>query len=142
MNNKILNYLTLIIILIAFPAFFIMYFINGGAVTVYTYTGLTLIIPSFILLVIARLQLGASFHVIAQANKLITTGLYNKFRHPIYYFSLLLILGVGIFLQQRTIFIFCLAVIFIQLKRIKNEEKVLQEKFGDEYIAYKKKTWF
>jgi protein-S-isoprenylcysteine O-methyltransferase Ste14 len=142
MNNKTLNYLTLIIILIGFPVIVISYFMSGKPVTIYTYAGLALMIPSFILLVIARLQLGASFHVIAQANKLVTSGLYKKFRHPIYYSSLLLVVGLGVFSQNPMIGIFCLAIIFMQLKRIRNEEKVLQEKFGTEYTDYKKRTWF
>lgn len=142
MNNKTLNYLTLIIIVIAFPAFVIQRFMKGFPVTVYTYIGLALMIPSFILLIIARLQLGSSFSVEAQANKLVTTGLYRRFRHPIYYFGIVLLLGTGLFLQNRLIFIACCAVIFMQLQRIRSEEKILKEKFGDEYDQYRKNTWF
>ena len=140
--NKTLNYITLIIIVIAFPAIVAEHFIKGLPVTIYTYVGLALMIPSFILLVIARLQLGSSFSVEAQANKLVTTGLYKRFRHPIYYSGIVLALGLGLFMQKRMILIACCAVIFIQLQRIRNEEKVLQEKFGDEYLKYRKSTWF
>lgn len=140
--NKTLNYITLIIIVIAFPAIVAGRFIKGFPVTIYTYIGLALMIPSFILLVIARLQLGSSFSVEAQANKLVTTGLYKRFRHPIYYFGIVLALGLGLFMQNRMILIACCAVIFIQLQRIRNEEKILQEKFGEEYLKYRKSTWF
>jgi protein-S-isoprenylcysteine O-methyltransferase Ste14 len=39
------------------------------------------------LFVLARLQLGASFSVTAQARKLVTTGLYSRIRNPIYVFG-------------------------------------------------------
>jgi protein-S-isoprenylcysteine O-methyltransferase Ste14 len=142
MDNKILNYLTLIIIVIGIPALLIKYFMDGNTVTIYSYIGLVLIVPGFILLVIARLQLGSSFHIIAQANKLVTKGLYNKFRHPIYYSGFLLALGICIFIHSLELAIIFIVIIFIQMKRIRNEEKVLEEKFGAEYVEYKKNTWF
>ena len=142
MNNKILNYLTLIIIVVGIPVLLVKYFMDGNTVTIYSYIGLALIIPGFILLVIARLHLGASFHVIAQANKLITKGLYNKFRHPIYYSGFLLALGICIFIHRMELCVILIVIIFMQLRRIRNEEKVLEEKFGAEYLEYKKKTWF
>lgn len=142
MNNKTLNYLTLLLVGIAFPLLIIQYFVEHSNVGILTYIGLAIMTPSFILLIIARLQLGASFQISAAANKLVTTGLYKKFRHPIYYFSLLLISGYGIFVHQPLVGVFCIAIIVVQLKRIKNEEKVLEEKFGEEYLTYKKTTWF
>jgi protein-S-isoprenylcysteine O-methyltransferase Ste14 len=140
--NKTLNYVTIVIILIFIPALVISYFQSGKPITVFTYIGLALMIPGFILLLVARIQLGASFSITAQANKLITSGLYKKFRHPIYYSSFLLIVGIGIFLQEPKYALFCVVIIFLQLRRIGDEEKVLEEKFGEEYRAYKKNTWF
>jgi protein-S-isoprenylcysteine O-methyltransferase Ste14 len=40
------------------------------------------------------------------------------------------------------LFIIWVAIILMQIRRIRNEEKVLAEKFGDEYLEYKKGTWF
>ncbi|MEI9934255.1 MAG: DUF1295 domain-containing protein [Ferruginibacter sp.] len=145
--NKTLNYLTLLFIVIIFPDFVIQYFISGKPVSVFTYIGLGLMIPGFILLIIARLQLGSSFSIEAQANQLVTKGLYKKFRHPIYYFGTMLIIGTYIFSMsffssRRYMPFLLLLFIIIQFNRIKKEEKVLKEKFGDEYLAYRKNTWF
>src|SRR3954468_21869927 len=115
MKNKTLNYATLIILLIAFPLAIVGYFKSGKPITNYTYIGLAIMIPAFILLAIARLQLGSSFQVSAAANELITKGLYKRFRHPIYYSGILLLIGLGIFLQDPTIFILCAVIIFLQL---------------------------
>jgi protein-S-isoprenylcysteine O-methyltransferase Ste14 len=41
----------------------------------------------FALWLTARIQLGKSFSVRARARALVTTGLYSKFRHPIYLFG-------------------------------------------------------
>jgi protein-S-isoprenylcysteine O-methyltransferase Ste14 len=142
MNNKILNYLTLLIIVIGIPGLLIKYFMDNNPVTIYSYIGLVLIVPGFISLVVARLQLGASFHVVAQANKLVTKGLYNKFRHPIYYSGFLLALGICIFIHNLELFIILIIISFVQMRRMRSEEKVLEEKFGPEYLDYKKKTWF
>jgi hypothetical protein len=46
--------------------------------------GALLLVPSFILLVVARLQFGAGFHGGPRSGCLITTGLYAKVRHPVY----------------------------------------------------------
>jgi hypothetical protein len=41
----------------------------------------------FVLWILARVQLGSSFAVTAQAKALVTAGLYAKFRHPVYLFG-------------------------------------------------------
>ena len=46
--------------------------------------GLLLLVPNFILLTTARLNLGNAFSVSPQAKKLVTTGLYSRVRNPIY----------------------------------------------------------
>ena len=142
MRNNILNYATLILVMVAIPILIGIYFRSGAVVNGYSYAGLALMIPSLILFAMARIQLGSSFQVSAKANKLVTTGLYKKLRHPIYLFGLIFMVGVIIFFQKFIFLIVLVVLIFLQMKRIKNEEKVLGEKFGDQYIQYKKGTWF
>lgn len=142
MRNSLLNYLTLVFALVAFPLLIINYFKSGAIVNIYAYTGLALIVPAFILFAIARIQLGSSFQVSAEAKTLVTSGIYKKFRHPIYYFGLTFILGLIIFFQVFYLVIVWFLLIFLQRSRIKNEEKVLEEKFGEQYREYKKNTWF
>ncbi|UAY53457.1 methyltransferase family protein [Ferruginibacter albus] len=142
MNPKTFNILTAAIFIVAFPIWIIRYFNSGAPITVFTYIGLAIMIPAIILLLIARYQLADSFSVSAKATRLVTTGLYKRFRHPIYYAGILMMLGFGFFLQQRLIFYICIFIIALQMYRIKKEEKVLEDKFGDEYRKYRESTWF
>jgi protein-S-isoprenylcysteine O-methyltransferase Ste14 len=142
MKNIILNYLTLLIILIAIPLLIIEYLKTDVTINIFTYLGLLLIIPAIIFFTIARIQLGKSFQISAEANTLVTTGMYKRFRHPVYYFGLIFLLGAILFFQFFYLIIIWGIMIFMQTKRIKKEEKVLEEKFGEQYLDYKRKTWF
>jgi protein-S-isoprenylcysteine O-methyltransferase Ste14 len=142
MKNNILNYSTLILIMAVIPMLIWIYFRSGAPVNVYSYIGLALMIPSLILFAMARIKLGSSFQVSAEANNLVTTGVYKKLRHPIYLFGTIFLLGAIIFIQKFILLIVLGAMILMQLKRIKKEEQVLEEKFGEQYLNYKKGTWF
>jgi protein-S-isoprenylcysteine O-methyltransferase Ste14 len=93
-------------------------------------------------LFLARYQLGKSFAITPQAKKLVTHGLYAKIRNPIYMFSSLLVVGFALATQLRFALLILLVLIPVQLLRIRQEARVLEEKFGDEYREYRKKTWF
>lgn len=43
-------------------------------------------LPSFVLIIISRRQLGKSFSVMPEARVLVTTGLYSRIQHPTYVF--------------------------------------------------------
>ena len=104
--------------------------------------GLCIAVPAAILLFTARWQLGRSFSVTPQARELVTRGLYSKIRNPIYVFSALLLAGVLIALQYRYALLFLLVLIPIQVARAHKEAQVLEASFGEEYIKYRKGTWF
>jgi protein-S-isoprenylcysteine O-methyltransferase Ste14 len=106
------------------------------------YAGLGLALACLPLWITARLQLGSSFSVSAQARRLVTTGLYSKLRNPIYFFGGLANLGVVIALQIWLLIVLSLLMIPAQIWRIRKEEKVLDAAFGAEYEAYRAKTWF
>ena len=142
MKNKTYNYLTLIIVIVACITLIVQYFKTDSPINIYTYIGLLLMIPSLVFFIISRIQLGSSFQLSAKANKLVTDGIYNKIRHPVYFFGLIFILGVIIFIQLFYLLIIWCGLIFMQMRRIKNEEKILEEKFGEQYLKYKKDTWF
>lgn len=90
----------------------------------------------------ARLQLGTSFAVLPKAKALVTTGLYSKFRNPIYLFGALAY--AGLFLAWGKIaplIFFLVAYPYYQFYRARKEARVLEDAFGDEYRRYKASTW-
>jgi protein-S-isoprenylcysteine O-methyltransferase Ste14 len=92
--------------------------------------------------ILARVQLRRSFAVRAQAKTLVTTGLYSKFRHPIYLFGGIAYLGLFIS-WGKLIPLLCFLLIYpLQILRARKEEKVLEQAFGEEYRQYKAGTWF
>lgn len=110
--------------------------------TPWYFFGLALAAIGFALWMTARYQLGASFAVRAQAKRLVTTGLYSKFRHPIYFFALFAF--GGLFIAARA-WIALIAYIGFTIAgqggRARREEAVLEAAFGDEYRKWKAQTW-
>ena len=104
--------------------------------------GLAIATPAVVLLFIARYQLGRSFSVTPQARQLVSHGIYSKIRNPIYVFSAMLIFGFLLALQKPIVFLSLAILIPVQIVRARQESKVLEEKFGDEYRQYKQSTWF
>jgi len=90
----------------------------------------------------ARIQLGSSFAVKAEAKKLVTNGLYSKIRNPVYLFGGIGYAGLIIALGNWILLGVFLLLYTYQIPRIKKEERVLEEAFGDEYRRYKASTWF
>lgn len=90
----------------------------------------------------ARLQLGTSFAILPKAKALVTTGLYSKFRNPVYLFG-----GVayaGLFIawgEAGPLIAFLVMYPPYQYLRARREAQVLEKAFGDEYRRYKASTW-
>jgi protein-S-isoprenylcysteine O-methyltransferase Ste14 len=84
---------------------------------------------------------GTSSVAIEDNHKLLTKGMYKYSRNPIYLGIILLLTGYGISLSSiiSTIFLFIFLVVIL-LSRMKQEEQILEESFGKEYLEYKKKT--
>ena len=72
-------------------------------------------------------------------QKLVDTGLYGIVRHPMYAVTLGLFLTMPLILGSLISFIIFLAYPFIIIKRIKNEEKVLERDLTG-YKEYEKKV--
>lgn len=107
-----------------------------------TYIGIALVIPSYVLVIIAFFQLGRSFLAKPQAKELVTKGLYAKIRHPIYVFGTLLFLGVAMVLHSVLFYVFWVMMFVEQILMARRENRVLEEKFGDAYRAYRESVWF
>lgn len=104
--------------------------------------GAIVAIIGYILFVIARLQLGKSFSVSPQAKELVTHGLYSRIRNPIYVFVGVMWLGLIVALQLYWLFLPVLFLLIVQVFRVRREARVLQDRFGQAYLDYRKQTWF
>lgn len=104
--------------------------------------GLCLMVPNFVLLTVARVQLGNSFSIMPQAKGLVTRGLYSRIRNPIYVFSSLGIAGLFLYLNMPELLLLLLVLVPVQIFRAQREARVLEERFGEEYRRYKAATWF
>jgi protein-S-isoprenylcysteine O-methyltransferase Ste14 len=135
-----LNIVTLVVFVVAL-VFFAVYAsrLPWGPFRV---AGIAIALPSFLLFVLARIQLGRAFSIRAKASTLVTTGLYSRIRNPIYVFGELVILGVIVWTERPWLFLVFAVLIPLQIRRIRREEQVLTERFGAAYLEYKQKTWF
>lgn len=104
--------------------------------------GLALLLAGLALVTLARWQLGNSFSITPQANRLVTRGLYARIRNPIYVFGLVMFAGLILYLDQPWFLLVLVPVAVMQFVRTKHEAKVLEAKFGEEYRAYRAGTWF
>ena len=85
-------------------------------------------------------QFDTTLHTQAD-HKLIQHGPYRWVRHPMY--TALFLMGLGWFLLTANWFVgipLMVGVFLVVLSRVKNEEAVLIELFGDEYLEYMKGT--
>jgi protein-S-isoprenylcysteine O-methyltransferase Ste14 len=91
------------------------------------------------LAVLVLLQLGRSFSIMAEARQLVTAGVYRWVRHPLYLAEELAVIGIVLqFLSLSTALLLAAQIAF-QLRRMRNEERVLGETFP-EYADYKERT--
>jgi protein-S-isoprenylcysteine O-methyltransferase Ste14 len=104
--------------------------------------GSVLLIVGMALLLLARFQLGRSFSVTPQAKKLVTDGLYSKIRNPIYFFGAVVMAGFFLIVQKPALWILFVLLVAMQIVRARKESQVLEAKFGDDYRAYRARTWF
>jgi protein-S-isoprenylcysteine O-methyltransferase Ste14 len=99
----------------------------------------TLILLGTALAVYVLTQLGRSFSVMAEARRLVTSGIYRIVRHPLYVAEEIAVIGLVMqFLSWRTLLLVAVHAGF-QLRRMRNEEAILIRTFP-EYGVYKEKT--
>jgi protein-S-isoprenylcysteine O-methyltransferase Ste14 len=72
----------------------------------------------------------------------VTRGLYSRIRNPIYTFGTVAIAGMLLILQIPKLWILLVVLVAIQIFRAGREARVLEARFGEEYRAYRKQTWF
>ena len=92
--------------------------------------------------VTARAQLGKSFSIRPKATELVTHGIYSKIRNPVYVSGTVFLAGLILWAGRPIWLLVLLVLIPMQVIRARKEASVLEAKFGDEYRAYRAKTWF
>ena len=105
--------------------------------------GLSLFIVGLSIAIVAAWTLKrfyASTLVTREDHQLVTHGVYRLARHPLYLGVLIAIMGVPVYAPSLYGFLILSLLIPIFLLRIKMEEDMLIEHFGDEYQAYQKVT--
>lgn len=77
----------------------------------------------------------------ADASKLVTSGIYRFTRNPMYLGILCMLIAWGLYLGNILSLLFSIAfVLYIHSYQIRPEERLLQEKFGADFISYKSKV--
>jgi protein-S-isoprenylcysteine O-methyltransferase Ste14 len=96
-----------------------------------------------IIIITGIMTLGKYFTASINPKGLVTHGIYSKIRHPIFMGVILVYLGVEFIFQSiyGLLLVFFVLIPFYIYSAIE-EEKILSEKFKDEYTDYKKKTLF
>ncbi len=105
--------------------------------------GLSLFIVGLTIAIVAAWTLKrfySSTLVTREDHQLITHGVYRFARHPLYLGVLIAVMGVPVYAPSLYGFLILSLLIPIFLFRIKMEEDMLTEHFGDEYRAYRKAT--
>ncbi len=107
------------------------------------YFGLLLFAGGVILQGMALRALGAFYTSrlgIQLAHRLVTSGPYRYVRHPGYLSSVICLFGISFALSSLIALGIAVVTIPILRWRLKFEEKMLLEAFGEEYRAYMRKT--
>ncbi|MGA7686987.1 MAG: isoprenylcysteine carboxylmethyltransferase family protein [Terriglobales bacterium] len=106
------------------------------------WVGLALAVIGLSGVILGRWTLGRSFSVRAKATALVTTGIYSKIRNPIYVSGEVFLIGAAIMVWRLEFLLALLLIIPVQILRARRESRVLEEKFGEEYREYRRRTWF
>lgn len=77
---------------------------------------------------------------VQQDHRLVTSGPYRIVRHPGYFGFVLALPGMGLALGSLALLAFTVAILLWLVSRIREEEQMLVEKFGETYRAYQRKT--
>jgi protein-S-isoprenylcysteine O-methyltransferase Ste14 len=78
---------------------------------------------------------------IQPGHTLVTSGIYGVIRHPSYLGVLVNSLGWSLAFRSGAGVILTLLLVPPLIARIRAEEDLLRSQFGDEYNAYRSKTW-
>ncbi len=114
-------------------------------IEILSWVGLVIYLLAALVVVMARVNLGkqaTGILVVREDHELITSGLYKFLRHPMYSGSLLGIIGFAFVSQSIVISLISFILYFwIFKERLKYEESLLEEAFGEKYLKYKESSY-
>ena len=117
---------------------------DGIVFSVAEIAGLTLLVAGLTIMLIGQATLKRSYSgtlVVRRDHKLVTHGIYRFTRHPIYLGAIIgLCIGIPLFTLSLYGFLILLALIPIALNRIRMEEGMLTEEYGEAYRSYRERT--
>ncbi|MHA2398488.1 MAG: methyltransferase family protein [Promethearchaeota archaeon] len=109
-----------------------------------SYLGFTIYLSGGLFTIIARTQLGrfgTGELIIEKDHQLITNGVYNYIRNPMYSGALIAVIGFCLVFRSVIILIVMFIYYFLIFRmRILEEERLLLKKFGELFEEYKKRT--
>ena len=111
--------------------------------SIWNIAGLTLFVVGMTIALVAVFTLRrfySSALVIIEDHRLITHGIYRFTRHPIYFGVLIAIMGAPVYAPSLYGFLVLSLLIPIFLNRIRMEEELLTQEFGDAHRTYKETT--
>ncbi|MDT0150164.1 isoprenylcysteine carboxylmethyltransferase family protein [Priestia aryabhattai] len=133
---------SLTILLISLNSYYHLYFMFPDKYKLFSYLiGLVFFIFGLYLRTYAKKHLKGHFShslKIDDNHQLITTGVYQYVRHPAYLGTFLALLGTSFIFNSWINVLFIILLSPLGIKRIKNEEKMLLENFGENYKLYSK----
>ena len=107
----------------------------------YTYIGFGVIVFFLGVKLLVDAISGAAIYENIRMGKLVTTGIYEKTRNPIYAGVLFICTAALFFSGNAFMYVIPFILYFILTELLKRtEEPLLRDTFGDEYTHYKEKT--
>lgn len=106
--------------------------------------GFILLAPGFVLMQVAEKTLDRQFSVevtLQKDHKLIQAGPYQYIRHPRYLGILSCFLGISLIFRSLLAVILVIALAAVFVWRMFAEEALMRQEFGEEWEAYRKKSW-
>lgn len=78
--------------------------------------------------------------IIQEDHQLVTTGVYHWVRHPMYSALGVFMAGISLLSAHLLIIVPHFLTLLSILSRLDKEEKMLEERFGEEYLEYEERT--
>lgn len=108
------------------------------------YLGLALYVGGNVISLYALRCLGKQYSgyiTLQDEHQLVDTGIYAVIRHPIYLRALMVFLGLPLLFRSWLVLPLLLLGAWFVNSRIRREEELLTQAFGDKYRDYSSRTW-